>query len=167
MQRAATLRLCNVKPGIARISAGLVMFRRRTGALEFFLAHPGGPFGRLKDEGSWTIPKGEQNVGESLLDVAKREFEEETGLAPHGPYIELGSIQQKGVKWVFAWAFEGDCHEPIQSNTFQIEWPPNSGELCDFPEIDRAEFFPIDDARKKIKERQFPLLERLAEALGE
>ena len=141
------------------------MYRRRNGRLEFFLAHPGGPFSRLKDEGYWTIPKGEPDIGEELLDVAKREFEEETGIEPHGPYIELGSIQQKGGKWVFAWAFEGECHGEICSNTFKAEWPPKSGKICVFPEVDRAEFFPLGEARKKIKETQFPLLERLVMAL--
>jgi predicted NUDIX family NTP pyrophosphohydrolase len=150
----------------SRIAAGLVMFRRRNGRLEFFLAHPGGPFSRLKDEGHWTIPKGEQEIGEDLLEVAKREFEEETGIEPRGPYIELGSIRQKGGKWVFAWAFEGDCTGPICSNSFTMEWPPKSGKSCEFPEVDRAEFFSLDDARKKIKDAQFPLLERLAEALA-
>jgi len=143
------------------------MYRRRNGRLEFFLAHPGGPFARLKDEGHWTIPKGEPDPGEELLDVAQREFKEETGLAPHGPFIELGSIQQKGGKWVFAWAFEGECEGPVCSNTFKIEWPPKSGTMCDFPEVDRAEFFSLEEARKKIKETQFPLLERLRAALGE
>jgi predicted NUDIX family NTP pyrophosphohydrolase len=156
-----------ISPVKSRVSAGLVMFRRRNGRLEFFLAHPGGPFSRLKDEGAWTIPKGEPHTEEPLLDVARREFEEETGIEPHGPYIELGSIQQKGGKWVFAWAFEGDCTGPIRSNTFRTEWPPKSGKLCDFPEVDRAEFYSMEGARKKIKETQFPLLERLAEALGE
>ena len=152
--------------GRARISAGLVRYRRRKGRLEFFLAHPGGPFSGVKDEGHWTIPKGEPDPGEALLEVAKREFKEETGIEPHGPYIELGSIVQKGGKQVFAWGFEGDGGDPIRSNTFQMEWPPKSGTLCDFPEVDRAEFFPLDEARKKIKEAQFPLLERLAAALG-
>jgi predicted NUDIX family NTP pyrophosphohydrolase len=141
------------------------MYRWRNGRLEFFLAHPGGPFSKKKDEGFWTIPKGEPDVDEPLLEVAKREFQEETGLEPHGPYIELGSIQQKGGKWVHAWAFEGDCTGPICSNTYQMEWPPDSGKLCDFPEIDRAEFFPFDVARGKIKDRQVPLLERLVAAL--
>ena len=143
------------------------MFRRRKGQLEFFLAHPGGPFSRLKDEGAWTIPKGEQDLGESLLDVARREFEEETGIEPHGPYIELGSIRQKGGKWVFAWAFEGDCTGEMCSNTFQMEWPPKSGKISDFPEIDRAEFFSLEEARRKIKDTQFPLLQRLQDAVGE
>lgn len=122
---------------------------------------------RLRDDGYWTIPKGEQGIGESLLDVAKREFEEETGIEPHGPYIELGSIRQKGGKWVFAWAFEGDHEGPISSNTFTMEWPPKSGKMREFPEVDRAQFFTLSDARLKLKETQFPLLERLAEAVGE
>jgi predicted NUDIX family NTP pyrophosphohydrolase len=142
------------------------MYRRRDGRLEFFLAHPGGPFSRSKDDGHWTIPKGEQDAGEELLEVAKREFEEETGIKPQGPYIELGSIRQKGGKVVHGWGFEGDCTSPICSNTFQMEWPPKSGSMCDFPEVDRAEFFSLAEARKKIKETQFPLLERLAAALG-
>jgi predicted NUDIX family NTP pyrophosphohydrolase len=102
-----------------------------------------------------------------LLEVAKREFEEETGIKPNGPYLELGSIQQKGGKWVYAWGFEGDCTGPICSNTFPMEWPPKSGMLCHFPEVDRAEFFTLEVARRKIKETQFPLLERLVKALGD
>lgn len=150
-----------------RVSAGLVMYRRRNGRIEFFLAHPGGPFSRLKDEGSWTIPKGEQGSGESLLEVAKREFTEETGLQPHGPYLELGSIQQKGGKWVHAWAFAGelDASTPLKSNTFTMEWPPRSGKWQEFPEVDRATFFTLEEARLKIKDAQFPLLERLMSAL--
>jgi predicted NUDIX family NTP pyrophosphohydrolase len=147
------------------MSAGLVMFRRRDGELEFFLAHPGGPFSKNKDDGHWTIPKGEPDGDEPLLDVAKREFEEETGIKPHGPYVELGSIQQKGGKWVHAWGFEGDCTGPICSNNFAMEWPPKSGRVCEFPEVDRAEFFTLETARRKIKETQIPLLERLALAL--
>jgi predicted NUDIX family NTP pyrophosphohydrolase len=125
------------------------MYRRRHGRLEFFLAHPGGPFSRHKDEGHWTIPKGEPDAGEELLEVAKREFKEETGFDSRGPYIELGSIQQKGGKWVHAWGFEGDCHGQICSNTFEMEWPPKSGKMCAFPEMDRAEFFTLEEARKK------------------
>jgi predicted NUDIX family NTP pyrophosphohydrolase len=141
------------------------MYRRRHGEWEFFLAHPGGPFLRHKDEGHWTIPKGEQDLGEALLEVAQREFEEETGIKPRSPFIELGSIQQKGGKWVHAWAFEGECGGPICSNTFTIEWPPNSGKVQEFPEVDRAEFFSLEMARRKIKATQFPLLERLVEIL--
>ena len=138
------------------------MYRRARGELEFFLAHPGGPILRFKDEGHWTIPKGEPEGSEPLLEVAKREFKEETGIEPHGPYIELGSIQQKGGKWVYAWGFEGECHGPITSNTFEIEWPPGSRKICVFPEIDRAEFFSLNEARKRIKQAQVPLLERLS-----
>ena len=148
-----------------RVSAGLVMFRVRNGRLEFFLAHPGGPFSKKKDEGHWTIPKGEPNTDEPLLEVAQREFEEETGIKPSGPFIALGSIQQKGGKWVHAWGFEGECNGPICSNTYEMEWPPKSGRISAFPEVDRAEFFSLEEARKKIKEAQFPLLERLAEAV--
>ena len=141
------------------------MYRRHQGRLEFFLAHPGGPFLRKKDDGYWTIPKGEPQIGEPLLEVACREFEEETGMKPAGPFIELGSIQQKGGKWVHAWAFHGNHEGPIRSNTFQMEWPPNSRKVRDFPEVDRAEFFPLDEAQRKIKETQFPLLKRLCAAL--
>jgi len=151
----------------SRISAGLVMYRWHHGQIEFFLAHPGGPFSASKDDGHWTVPKGEQDVGESLLDVAKREFQEETGLEPRGPYIELGSIRQKGGKLVFAWGFEGESNGPVRSNTFTMEWPPKSGKLCKFPEVDRAEFFTLEKARAKIKETQFPLLERLASTLAQ
>jgi predicted NUDIX family NTP pyrophosphohydrolase len=150
---------------VPRISAGLVMYRRHKGRLEFFLAHPGGPFFRNRDDGCWTIPKGEPEHGEDLLAVAQREFREETGIDPKGPFIELGSIQQKGGKWVHAWAFEGDRTTAIRSNTYSMEWPPNSGKICNFPEVDRAEFFAFEDARRKIKERQWPLIERLVAAL--
>jgi len=148
-----------------RVSAGLVMYRQRNCELEFFLAHPGGPFSKNKDDGHWTIPKGEPNGDEPLLDVAKREFEEETGIKSKGPYLELGSIQQKGGKWVHAWGFEGDCTGPIRSNMFSMRWPPNTAQICQFPEIDRAEFFTLEAARRKIKETQFPLLEQLVKVL--
>jgi len=141
------------------------MYHWRGGELEFFLAHPSGPFTKKKDEGHWTIPKGEPDGDEPLLDVAQREFKEETGLEPRGPFLELGCIQQKGGKWVHAWAFEGDCTSPIRSNTYSMEWPPGSGTLREFPEVDRAEFFGLEEARRKIKETQFPLLERLVTAL--
>ena len=142
------------------------MYRRRNDELEFFLAHPGGPFSKKKDDGHWTIPKGEPDGDEPLLEVAQREFKEETGITPNGPYLELGSIQQKGGKWVHAWGFEGDCTGPICSNTFPMEWPPASGTMCEFPEVDRAEFFSLDAARQKIKPTQFPLLERLVKQLS-
>jgi predicted NUDIX family NTP pyrophosphohydrolase len=146
-----------------RVSAGLLMFRLRDGSLQIFLAHPGGPLFRNKDEGHWTIPKGEPPEGEALPVAAVREFEEETGIKPVGPYIELGSISQKGGKIVHAWAFEGDHDEsqPIRSNTFQMEWPPRSGKYQNFPEVDRAGFFSTEDGKLKLKDTQWPLVERL------
>jgi predicted NUDIX family NTP pyrophosphohydrolase len=139
------------------------MFRFRDGNLQVFLAHPGGPLFRNKDDGHWTIPKGEFPENESPLHAAMREFEEETGIRPHGQYRELGSIRQKGGKVVHAWAFEGDYEEslPIRSNTFEMEWPPGSKTICSFPEIDRAGFFALPEARKKLRDAQWPLVERL------
>ncbi len=142
------------------------MYRQRDGRLEFFLAHPGGPFSKHRDEGYWTIPKGEPGAGEDLLSVAQREFQEETGIQPRGPFLELGSIRQKGGKWVHAWAFAGDWNGSISSNTFALEWPPDSGTICQFPEVDRAGFFGLEEARQKIKDSQYPLLERLAQLIG-
>ena len=143
------------------------MYRVKNGELEVFLAHPGGPFFRSKDDGHWTIPKGEIEPGENLLDTACREFKEEVGLEPSGEFLPLGSILQKGGKIVHAWAFEGDCVNGfrLQSGTFEMEWPPHSGRIQSFPEIDRAEFFSLAGARKKIKETQRPLLDRLETAL--
>ena len=139
------------------------MYRIRGGELQVFLAHPGGPLYRNKDDGYWTIPKGEPPEGEALVDAATREFEEETGLKPGQPLQELGSIRQKGGKIVHAWAFAGDWDEsqPIRSNAFEMEWPPRSGKTASFPEVDRAAFFSLADAKKKIKEAQWPLVERL------
>ena len=129
-----------------RLSAGLLMYRLRNGTVEVLLAHPGGPFYINKDDGAWTIPKGEPDTSEELLRTAEREFAEETGLKPHGPYLELAPIQQKGGKIVHAWAFEGDCDPAtIRSSLFMLEWPPKSGRQMMFPEVDRAGFF---DARR-------------------
>jgi len=151
-----------------RLSAGLLMYRIRNGELQVFLAHPGGPLYRNKDDGYWTIPKGEPPEGEALIDTAAREFEEETGLKPSQPLQELGSIRQKGGKIVHAWAFEGDWEDsqPIRSNTFEMEWPPRSGKTASFPEVDRAAFFSLIEAKKKIKDAQWPLVERLITILG-
>jgi predicted NUDIX family NTP pyrophosphohydrolase len=151
----------------ARVSAGLLMFRRRPSGLEVLLAHPGGPFFAKKDDGVWTIPKGEALPGEDLLVRAQIEFEEEVGIRPSGNWIELGSIKQKGGKTVHAWAFEGDLPDSfkIKSNTFEIEWPPRSGKLKQFPEVDGAEFFTQDVARRKINPAQIALLDRLHERL--
>ena len=150
----------------ARISAGLLMFRRSASSgLEVYLAHPGGPFFKNKDDGAWTVPKGEIPEGEEPLAAALREFEEETGLRidASSTFHELGSIRQKGGKTVYAWAVEGSCPPGhcLKSNTFQIEWPPRSGQFQDFPEIDRAEFFPVDLARQKINAAQIAFLDRL------
>ncbi len=144
------------------------MYRIRDGSLEIFLAHPGGPLYQNKDEGYWTIPKGEPPENEPLPDAARREFEEETGIKPRGPFIELGSIRQKGGKLVHAWAFQGDreVSRPIRSNTFEMQWPPGSGQIRSFPEVDRAQFFSLIEAKKKLKASQWPLIERLIEGLA-
>lgn len=150
----------------SRVSAGLVLYRLRDGQLEVFLAHPGGPFFAARDEGHWTIPKGEVEPGEDLLATAIREVQEETGLAidKSREFIELGSIRQKGGKIVHAWGAEHPCTDPVtcQSNVFRMEWPPGSGGWQSFPEVDRAEFFSLETAKLKVKATQVPLLERLA-----
>ena len=159
----------NAKSKRSRISAGLLMFRRRNDQVEVLLAHPGGPFHVHKDDGAWTIPKGEAAPGEDLLTRAQIEFEEEVGFRPKTVrnYIELGSIIQKGGKTVHGWAFEGDLPESFKpkSNLFEMEWPPRSGKRKQFPEIDRAEFFTEAVARQKIKPTQVPFLDRLRTAL--
>jgi predicted NUDIX family NTP pyrophosphohydrolase len=150
----------------SKTSAGLMMYRVRDGEVEALLVHPGGPFWKKKDAGAWFIPKGELNENEEALAAAKREFEEETGLEPHGALHSLGSVTQKSGKLVLAWAFEGDC-DPAQitSNTFSIEWPPKSGREQVFPEIDRAQFFNFEQAKEKMHWGEFPLFERLLETL--
>src|SRR5256885_1193384 len=136
---------------MAKTSAGLLMYRRRDGLLEFLLVHPGGPFWKNKDAGAWTIPKGLANPDEDLLAAAKREFEEETGFKPFGEFLALAPIKQKSGKLVYAWAVEGDIDPAkIRSNTFEMEWPPKSGKRAAFPEVDRAEFFDIPSARAKM-----------------
>ena len=153
----------------SRTSAGLLMFRRRNDELEVLLAHPGGPFFARKDDGVWTIPKGEAAPGEDLLTRAQIEFEEEVGFRPEGvlDWIALGWIKQKGGKIVHAWAFEGELPESFEpkSNLFEMEWPPRSGKRKQFPEIDRAEFFTEAVARQKIKPTQIPFLDRLRAAI--
>ena len=138
------------------------MYRVREGDLEFLLVHPGGPFWKHRDAGAWTIPKGEIQPGEEPLATAKREFEEELGLKPEGHFIELKPITQKGGKIVHGWAFEGDFDAAtLQSNTFQLEWPPRSGKFQSFPEVDRAEFFRMADAMEKINPAQVLFLQEL------
>ena len=144
-------------------SAGLLMFRRGRGELQVLLVHPGGPFWKNKDLGAWTIPKGEHDAGEEALVAAAREFREETGIEPRGPFIALTPVKQSGGKVVAAWAFEGDSDAAaIRSNTFSLEWPRGSGRFQDFPEVDRAAWFSLDEARRKVLRGQVPLLEELA-----
>jgi predicted NUDIX family NTP pyrophosphohydrolase len=151
----------------ARQSAGLVLYRRRGQEVEVLLAHPGGPFFERRDEGHWSIPKGEPDPDEPLLVTARREFEEETGHPPpDGGVIELGSIVQKGGKVVHAWAVEGDLDpDAVHSIEFEMEWPPGSGTQQPFPEIDRVAWCGPDEARRRIKAAQIPLLDRLNAAL--
>lgn len=152
---------------MSKQSAGLLMYRIRSGTIEVLLVHPGGPFWKNKDAGAWSIPKGELNEGEDALATAQREFQEEIGLTPTGPFRPLGSIKQKGGKTVDAWAFEGDSDpSTIRCSTnVQIEWPPRSGKTISFPEIDRAEFFSIPEAAKKINPAQLQLLTSLVDHL--
>ena len=143
-------------------SAGILMFRRRGARIEVLLVHLGGPFWAKKDLGAWSIPKGEYEDGEDPLEAARREFQEETGTPVSGDFIELAEIRQAGGKLVKAWAVEGDLDAArIRSNTFTMEWPPRSGKMREFPEVDRAEWFPVDVAREKILTGQAALLDQL------
>ncbi len=143
-------------------SAGILMFKRRAEELLVLLAHPGGPFWRNKDMGAWSIPKGERDLGEALETTARREFAEEMGVALTGPLSPLGRIRQRGGKDVEAFAIEGDFDvESLRSNLFELEWPPRSGRVQAFPEMDRAEWFTMTEARRKILAGQQPLLDRL------
>ena len=149
------------------VSAGLLLFRRRGEAVEFFLAHPGGPFWKNKDAGSWTIPKGLVDGAEEPLAAACREFQEETGITPKGPYRPLGTIQQKAGKLIHAWAWEGDADPAsIRSNLIRIELPRNSGRFLEVPEIDGCAWFPANVAREKLNPAQADLIDRLLAALG-
>ena len=152
----------------AKVSAGLLMFRTRNGELEVLLVHPGGPYFQNKDDGAWTIPKGEAaEEREDLLARARIEFEEELGVTASGNWLELGSVKQKGGKTVHAWALAGDLDDGFQvkSNTFELEWPLRSGKLQRFPEVDQARFFPVEEARKKINAAQTVFLDRLIQLL--
>ena len=147
-------------------SAGILLYRTINNTLEVFLVHPGGPYFKNKDDGSWSIPKGEFLNDEEALTAAKREFEEETGQPIDGKFIELGTIQQKNGKVVHAWAVEGDInHETIFSNTCEIEWPPRTGKKLTIPEIDRAAWFSPAAAKQKINPAQAELVDRLAAIL--
>jgi predicted NUDIX family NTP pyrophosphohydrolase len=148
-------------------SAGLLMYRRNNRRLEVFLVHPGGPFWAKKDLGAWSIAKGEYAEGELPLEAARREFEEETGFVATGDFLELGTVQQAGGKVVSAWAFEGDCDPgKLISNRCEIEWPPRSGRQIEIPEVDRASWFSIAEAKERILKSQAPFLERLCSLLS-
>jgi predicted NUDIX family NTP pyrophosphohydrolase len=154
-------------PQPVKISAGLLLFRRGAAGLELFLAHPGGPFWTHKDAGAWTIPKGVIEPGEDPLAAARREFEEETGVTPTGPFLPLGSIRQKAGKEIHAWAWEGDADpDRVTSNLVQTEWPRGSGRRLTFPEVDRCGWFGPATARKKLNPAQAELISRLEAALG-
>lgn len=150
-----------------RNSAGLLMYRIRDGQLQLLIVHPGGPFWAKKDAGSWFIPKGEIEAGEDEFAAAQREFQEETGVVPAGPFLDLGEVTHKSGKRVRAWAFAGDCDPAaVVSNSFSMEWPPRSGRMQSFPEIDRAEFVDAPTARRKLKPAEYEFVERLQSALG-
>lgn len=151
-----------------RLSSGILLYRRSAGGLEVMLAHPGGPFFERRDLGHWTIPKGEPDPDESLEGAARREFTEETGQTlADGPWLELGSVVQKGGKVVHAWAVEGDLDpDNARSEMFEMEYPPRSGLVRAFPEIDRVAWFEISEARRRIKPAQIPLIDRLLEIPG-
>jgi predicted NUDIX family NTP pyrophosphohydrolase len=149
-------------------SAGLLLFRRTGDGLEVFLAHPGGPFWKNKDMGAWTIPKGLVDEGEELLDAARREFREETGLEPSGPFLPLGDVRQKAGKRVHAWAWEGDLDPAaVTSNEMRTEWPRGSGRWLTFPEVDRCAWFGPDEARARLNPAQAELVGRLEALLGQ
>jgi len=148
---------------VPRQSAGILLYRRAAGTLEVLLVHPGGPYWATKDVGAWSIPKGEYEEGEDPRACALREFEEELGSAPPAATLaELGTVKQSGGKVVTAWAAEGDLDAAgVQSNTFTMEWPPRSGVMREFPEVDRAEWFAMEDARSRINPAQAVFLDRL------
>lgn len=149
-------------------SAGLLVYRKNGEAIEVLLVHPGGPFWSKKDLGVWSIPKGEYEEGKDPLETAKREFGEELGKdAPKSNFVELGEVEQRNRKIVIAWAVEGDLNATkVKSNTFEVEWPPRSGRIQQFPEIDRAEWYTLDEAAKKLFSTQTIFLGRLADKLN-
>jgi predicted NUDIX family NTP pyrophosphohydrolase len=151
----------------ARRSAGLLMYRRGAAGLEVLLVHPGGPFWKNRDLGAWTIPKGEHDDSEEALDAARREFAEETGFTASGDFVPLAPVRQKAGKLVRAWALEGDCDaDAVRSNAFSMEWPPRSGRMAEFPEVDRAAWFPTEEARRRILPAQVPLIDELESRLS-
>lgn len=139
------------------------MYRKRKNKLEFFLIHPGGPYWKNQDKGAWGIPKGEVNRGEKLIDAAKREFEEETGVKPRGNFISLGQVEQRSGKIVHAWAFEKDWSGILKSNTIKIIWNRRKIEI---PEVDKGNYFSLEEAKKKINPAQFEFIERLVKSVS-
>jgi predicted NUDIX family NTP pyrophosphohydrolase len=152
----------------AKVSAGILLYRTSANGPEVFLVHPGGPFWTKRDLGAWSVPKGEVDGDEGMLEAAKREFREETGAQVEGNFVELAPLRQPSGKMVHAWAVEGDIDaSSITSNTFSIEWPPHSGESREFPEVDRAEWFTLAEARDKLLPGQRPLLDELIQKTSE
>jgi predicted NUDIX family NTP pyrophosphohydrolase len=150
-----------------KLSAGILLYRRRAGTLEVFLVHPGGPFWTRKDDGAWSVPKGEYRADEEPLDAARREFREETGFPADGRFMALPAVVQPSGKRVLVWALEGDLEpEQLRSNSFEMEWPPHSGQRQQFPEVDRGAWFTLEAARRKLQAAQAPLLEALARVLA-
>ena len=147
---------------MAKISAGILLFRQRPAGVEVMLVHPGGPFWAKKDAGAWSIPKGLADEGEDLLAAAKREFREETGMNVEGEFLALGAHKQPGGKTIVAWALEGGFDTAtLKSNMFAIEWPPRSGRMAEFPEVDRAAWYSIDEALEKVNKGQTPIIAAL------
>lgn len=154
---------------VVKLSAGLLLYRRASDGIEVLLVHPGGPYWAKKDDGAWSVPKGEHEEGEDPLEVAKREFSEELGTDPPdaSTAVFLGELRQPSGKRVSAWALEGDLDvTDMKSNTFTMEWPPRSGRQAEFPEVDRAEWFDLETARRKLLRGQVPFIERLAPVPG-
>ena len=151
---------------MTKISAGILLYRRRPQGVQVLLVHPGGPFWAKKDDGAWSIPKGETDEGEDLLAAAKREFLEETGQAVSGEFLDLGAHKQPSGKTIVAWAHEGDFDPALlDSNTFSMEWPPRSGKTAEFPEVDKAGWFDLDEALVKATKGQRSIIAELAEKL--
>ncbi|MEO7767616.1 MAG: NUDIX domain-containing protein [Ferruginibacter sp.] len=149
-------------------SAGIILYRFRNSLPEILLVHPGGPFWAKKDLGAWSIPKGDFDDNENPLDAAKREFEEETGIKIAGKFIELTPVKQKAGKLIYAWALQKDVNTvEVKSNIFEMQWPPKSGKMKEFPEIDKAEWFGIEKTKEKVLQGQLPLIMELMGKIGE
>jgi predicted NUDIX family NTP pyrophosphohydrolase len=151
---------------MTKISAGILLFRRRPDGVQVLLVHPGGPFWVNKDHGAWSMPKGVAEPGEDVLAAAKREFLEETGLKVEGEFVELGTHKQNSGKTIVAWGHEGDFDaKQLRSNSFAMQWPPRSGRMAEFPEVDKAEWFPLDEALVKVSKGQAGIVRALADKL--